>query len=274
MELHLWIHIKRAQFHEKDFMPLFTTMDSDPTSSTYSSENEAGPSSKRKRQTQQQSSSSKKPRYHEKATAAGVDLDMVRSHPKVAFLRKCINTINGATSGKKLACQGKKEALVNRIFDHFEVPEDERGPASIQYNDGDVVQHNVRKQAEKWFDAHNDASSDKSFDDCICPKCITKPQKQRNRIIPPNIPPVGCIEEAIQQVEDGTLKEIARLYRKTEHWPKLRSTYSKRQKLYAEYQRHDCDLNAMLTFHFEGEVDGISYKTLMQKIQSWNKLNL
>jgi hypothetical protein len=114
---------------------------SEPSSPLYSSQDEAergeaGPSTSRKRKSaakdlgkskKQQGSSA-----HEKAAAAGVDLDMVCSHPKIAYLRQCISSINSSDkTGKKLSKKGTKPMLLNRIFDYFDMPKDERAPIPV-----------------------------------------------------------------------------------------------------------------------------------------------
>jgi hypothetical protein len=267
---------------------------SEPSSSPYSSQDEAehgeaehgeaGPSTSRKRKTAANNlRKSKKQRVssaRRKAAAVGINLDMVCSHPKIAYLRQCIGSINSSEkTGKKLSKKGTKPMLLNRIFDFFDMPKDERAPIPVstqqqQHSDANMFLNidRARVRADKWFNDHTDKSSDRSFDDCECPKCREKP-RQSNRVVPPKIPLVSSVEEAIKQVDDGILKEIAHTYRGTEHWRKLRTVYCQRQTLYAEYQRHGCDLNQMLYFHFKDETGARSYNILLRRIQNWNALN-
>src|SRR4051812_30311032 len=93
----------------------------------------------------------------------------------------------------------------------------------------------VRVRINEWFNTHTDNSSDYSFSDCECSKCKRKLQHS-NEMISPKIPSISSVEETIQQVDDGILKEIARIYHRTEHWRILRTIYSQRQTLYREYQ--------------------------------------
>jgi hypothetical protein len=103
-------------------------------------------------------------------------------------------------------------------------------------------------------------------------KCKEKP-RHSNKVIPPKIPSISSVEEAIQQVDDGVLMEIARIYRGTEHWRILRTVYSQRQTLYREYQRHGSNLAQMLDFHFGDDTGARSYNRLMRKIYRWNAQN-
>src|SRR5438270_9438930 len=166
---------------------------------------------------------------HEKAVAAGIEYDTVRSHPRMDYLRRCIDTINRSLpdrSPQRIGKKGDKKTLLNAIFDFLDVPEDERGPVPMstsqqQYSDtitfGEIDCGYDR--ALQWAEDSKDTSSVRSFEDCTCPRCRGKPWRPSQddsddsdaaamaSPISPKIPPVTSIEGAIQQVEDGVSGE-------------------------------------------------------------------
>jgi hypothetical protein len=222
----------------------------------------------------------------EKATATGIDYDMVCSHPTITYLRQCINTINGSLPARapRLSKKGDKTTLLKAIYDFLDVSEEERGPIPVsalqQQRSDSVMFMNINRghiTAQKWKKDIQDASSVKSFEDCKCPRCRGKRWQAPGDVIndggsvqAPIIPKVLSIEDAIQQVDDGILEKISQKYRKTEYWKKLQKLYSERYVLYKEYQRNGSDLQQLLDFHFGNSQETRTYKRLMKLIGQWN----
>ena len=67
----------------------------------------------------------------EKAIEAGIDFELVCSHPKINYLRWCIQKINSLQLAEQLSKKGTKEILQNRIYDYLGVPQNERGPIPL-----------------------------------------------------------------------------------------------------------------------------------------------
>jgi len=248
--------------------------------------------------------------YQDKAAAIGIDFDMVCSNPKIKYLRRCINKINRSLSEKlhqnQLNPQGDKTKLLRVIFDYLGVPEDER--CSIPLSTSHRQNINAitfteldfgYKRARQWIEDHEDTSSIKSFDDCICSRCDSKARRPfinqnvalssktpthskiavRNQNVtspttpmPPKIPAVRSIEGAIQQAQPGgIIDEIYRLYKGTGHWKNLKKIYSERKILYTQYQQHGNDLKQLLNFYFkDGDEGERTYKNLINRIGQIN----
>jgi hypothetical protein len=259
--------------------------------SSQEEEEEAEASTSRKRKPTEEIGSSvkktKKPNPRQKALTFGIDLNTVRSYPQVTYLRQCIGKINQLLDRSQwLSRKGSKAELLCTIFDFLGVSEDERkmvpvSPMTQRYIDATKFAENDfgYKRGRNWIEDTKDGSSIKSFDDCGCSKCRCKqrqPPGDRNITalpIPPNIPSIKSIEDAIQQVSDGTIPKMAQLYRRTKHWPKLCKRYSERNILYTDYQRHGSDLQRLLEFHFGDSQKKRTYKLLIKKIGQWNVKN-
>jgi len=201
----------------------------------------------------------------EKAIEVDIDFDLVCSHPKINYLRWCIKKINSSHPGEQLSKFGNKETLQERIYDFLGMPQNERSPiplsASRQRISETIIFSNIDrgyKRALKWAEDSKDTSSVKSFEDCSCSRCEGKPwrssedEDDENRDddgdgvdhhndndedtemnadvedIPPKIPAITSIENAVQQVENGLIEKIYQKYHGTNHWKKLKKLYSER----------------------------------------------
>jgi len=232
----------------------------------HSDYNKAGPSQTKKRTRVSKSDKARKKKktdtQQEKAAEAGIDFDLVCSHPKITYLYWCIDKINSLQHGDQLSKKGIKETLQNRIYDYLGVPQNDRSPkplsASQQRLNKTITFSNIDrgyKRSLKWADDSKDTSSVRSFEDCSCERCEGKPwhppdydddndndngddNRDENindtginidiEHIPPKVPPISSIEGAIQQVESGLIEKIHQKYHGTAHWKNLKKIYSER----------------------------------------------
>ena len=235
-----------------------------PTPSTDESGG-VGPSrrNKRKRTTSKSKNVRKRTKTlspRQRAIDAGIDFDMVCSHPKIDYLRWCIGKINDLKCSEKLSKKGVKEILLGRIYNYLCVPEDERNPiplsASQRHHSDAIIFSKTDTgfyRALRYANDTTDGSTNKSFEDCICTRCngkiwYTLNNNEEDQIndrdnsdiddgngldaitteIPPKIPTITSIRDAIQQVENGLVEKIQQTYRGTRHWKNLKKLYSER----------------------------------------------
>lgn len=174
----------------------------------------------------------------------GIDVKRVCWDMSIAELRHIIQRINrSASKERRLKITGNKGELLQRVWDFFGIPHQlpaVRQPNTVAKkkaiidNTWDEVQAlNLRQKYEEWkkvdvgqrivqkYNKHKqwDIWSDT---DCECSSC-------KHILQHPKLPQITTIPQAIAQVADGVIDKFRKLYMRTMHWKKLKSSINKRE---------------------------------------------
>ncbi|RUS32950.1 hypothetical protein BC938DRAFT_473715, partial [Jimgerdemannia flammicorona] len=219
-----------------------------------------------------------------KAKKYGIDLDTVRANPSIVTLKRIVGEINKQLplGASKLRKSLKKQDLLESLFDFFSVPMDERweniGTSKHRRHEYVLKFNSLDRgyaEAKKWFER----GSDKSNSDCECERCEGKPWTSSSIgsviTLPsvdmrPRVPAIKNIEDAIMQVEDGTIQALRDKWYKTKNWKRIRNKVLEREKLFREYKIYG-GLPGLYAEYFD-ETETITYKRLISKIENRNAI--
>ncbi|RUS27056.1 hypothetical protein BC938DRAFT_483767, partial [Jimgerdemannia flammicorona] len=208
----------------------------------------------------------------DKARKYGIDLDTVRANPSITTLKRIVAEINSQlpSGASKLRKSLKKQDLLESLFDFFSVPMNERceniGTSKHRRQEYVLKFNSLDRgyaEAKKWFER----GSDKSNSDCECERCEGKPWPSSSIgsviAVPsidvcPRVPAIKNIEDAITQVEDGTIRALRDKCYKTNNWKCLRNKILEREIMVIPNDATDSK-------HINGKIDYGHYAAMEQE---------
>jgi hypothetical protein len=176
-----------------------------------------------------------------KAQQYGINPLLVGPHSTIHILRDTARKINAHLPRKeKIRIKQCKQDLLDTLRDILDVPQDDCVPRQeMVYVPKELYPvDRGYNTAKRWLKQGNDGLSERSFEDCSCKRCCGLPwpyidQDESESFEPhiqppPKIPRIRSVEEAIQQVQDGTIDEFKKMYYNSLHWHAVKKTYCER----------------------------------------------